>query len=118
VFSTDWLAEFGFFEAWRLPGQQGPVPRTLEQMVEAGAMLVGTPDEVGEQIEKLRERTGVEYLVFIAAGGMTEHRRMLDMIELFGEHVIPALSPQPTPDIVGGSAAPSTVPDPLTGVGA
>nr|MDT0665757.1 LLM class flavin-dependent oxidoreductase [Micromonospora sp. DSM 115978] len=97
VFTTDWLGEFGFFEAWRLPGQEGPVPRTVEQMVAAGALMVGTPDEVGEQIEKLRDETGVEYLVFTAAGGMTEHQRMLDMIQLFGEHVIPALSPTPSP---------------------
>ncbi|MBL7497984.1 LLM class flavin-dependent oxidoreductase [Frankia sp. CNm7] len=92
VMTTDWLGEFGFFEAWRLPGQEGPVPRTLEQMVAAGALLVGTPDEVGEQLEKLRDETGVEYVIFNAAGGMTEHQRMLDMIQLFGEHVIPALS--------------------------
>jgi len=73
------------------------VPRTLEQMVAAGAILVGTPDEVGEQVEKLRERTGVEYMVFTAAGGMTDHQRMLDTIQLFGNHVIPALSPARTP---------------------
>jgi alkanesulfonate monooxygenase SsuD/methylene tetrahydromethanopterin reductase-like flavin-dependent oxidoreductase (luciferase family) len=59
AFTADWLGEFGFFEAWRLPGQQGPVPRTLEQAAAAGAMLVGTPDEVGEQVVRLREETGV-----------------------------------------------------------
>jgi alkanesulfonate monooxygenase SsuD/methylene tetrahydromethanopterin reductase-like flavin-dependent oxidoreductase (luciferase family) len=30
------------------------------QVMAAGAIVVGTPDEVGEQIEKLRETTGVE----------------------------------------------------------
>jgi len=95
VFATDWLGEFGFFEAWRLPGQEGPVPRTLEQMVAAGAILVGTPDEVGEQIERLRAATGVEYIVFQGMGGLVEHQRMLDTISLFGERVIPALSGPP-----------------------
>lgn len=92
VFATEWLGEFGFFEAWRLPGQEGPVPRTLEQMVAAGAILVGTPDEVGEEIERLHAITGVEYIVFQAMGGLTDHQRMLDTISQFGEHVISKLS--------------------------
>lgn len=98
AFTGDWLGEFGFFEAWRLPGQQGPVPRTLEQMVAAGTMLVGTPDEVGEQVQKLRDELGVEYVVFVACGGAVDHGRMLDTIRLFGEHVIPRVSsPEPVP---------------------
>ena len=71
------------------------MPRTLEQMVAAGAILVGTPDEVGEQIERLRAATGVEYIVFQGMGGLVEHQRMLDTISLFGERVIPALSGPP-----------------------
>ncbi|WP_214106584.1 LLM class flavin-dependent oxidoreductase [Acrocarpospora catenulata] len=92
AFTADWLGEFGFFEAWRLPGQTGPVPRTLEQLVAAGAMLVGTPDEVGEQVERLRDELGVEYVVFVACGGAVDHGRMLDTIQLFGDHVIPRVS--------------------------
>ncbi|MFI5611932.1 LLM class flavin-dependent oxidoreductase [Amycolatopsis sp. NPDC051903] len=95
AFMGDWLGEFGFFEAWRLPGQEGPVPRTLEQLVEAGMLLVGTPDEVGEQVQRLQDEFGLEYLVFIACAGAVEHRRMLDTIGLFGEHVIPAFQPVP-----------------------
>lgn len=97
--TAKWLGEFGFFEAWRLPGQEGEVPRTVEQLVAAGAALVGTPDEVGEQIERLREEFGVEYLIFNAPGGMVSHERMLSMIQLFGEHVISAIG---TPEPVGG----------------
>jgi alkanesulfonate monooxygenase SsuD/methylene tetrahydromethanopterin reductase-like flavin-dependent oxidoreductase (luciferase family) len=90
-FTAEWLGEFGFFEAWRLPGQQGPVPKTLEQVMAAGAAVVGTPDEVGEQIAKLRETTGVEYLVFVPNGGAADHAHLMDTIGLFGQHVIPAL---------------------------
>lgn len=91
VFWTHWLGEFGFFEALRMKGQEGPVPKTFEQMLESGFQIVGTPDTVGEQIQRLREETGVEYMVFIMYGGITEQRRMLDTIRLFGERVIPAL---------------------------
>jgi alkanesulfonate monooxygenase SsuD/methylene tetrahydromethanopterin reductase-like flavin-dependent oxidoreductase (luciferase family) len=95
AFVADWLGEFGFFEAWRLPGQEGPVPRTLEQIVAAGGMFVGTPDEVGEQVQKLRDETGAEYLVCTPCGGSGEHVRMLETIRLFGEHVIPAMAGAP-----------------------
>ena len=91
AFVGDWLGEFGFFEGWRLPGQEGPVPRTLEQLVAAGVMLVGTPDEVGEQVQRLRDEFGLDYLVVCACAGAVEHRRMMDTISLFGEHVIPQL---------------------------
>jgi alkanesulfonate monooxygenase SsuD/methylene tetrahydromethanopterin reductase-like flavin-dependent oxidoreductase (luciferase family) len=90
AFMGDWLGEFEFFEAWRMPGQEGPVPGALERLVESGAMLVGTPDRVGENVQKLRDTFGVDYLIFIACAGTVEHRRMLDTIGLFGEKVIPA----------------------------
>jgi alkanesulfonate monooxygenase SsuD/methylene tetrahydromethanopterin reductase-like flavin-dependent oxidoreductase (luciferase family) len=88
AFMGDWLGEFGFFEAWRLPGQQGPVPRTLDQLVESGMMLVGTPDDVGEQVQRLKDDLGVEHIIFVACAGAVDHQRMLDTITLFGENVI------------------------------
>ncbi|MFC0106526.1 LLM class flavin-dependent oxidoreductase [Kibdelosporangium aridum] len=91
AFMGEWLGEFGFFEAWRLPGQEGPVPRTLEQLVKSGMMLVGTPDSVGEQVQTLRRELGVDYIVFVACAGAVDHQRMLDTIQLFGENVIPAV---------------------------
>lgn len=89
AFWTHWLGEFGFFEALRMKGQEGPVPKTFEQMVKSGFQLVGTPDEVGEQIQRLRDELNVDYLIFVMYGGITEHRRMLESIRLFGEKVIP-----------------------------
>lgn len=90
AFTAEWLGEFGFFEAWRLPGQEGPVPKTLEQVTAAGAIIAGTPDEVGEQIERLRETTGAEYVVFVPNGGWSDHGHLMETIGLFGSHVIPA----------------------------
>lgn len=92
AFWTHWLGEFGFFEALRMKGQEGPVPKTFEQMLDSGFQIVGTPDEVGEQIERLRDELNVEYLIFIMYGGITEHERMLETIRLFGEQVVPRLS--------------------------
>jgi alkanesulfonate monooxygenase SsuD/methylene tetrahydromethanopterin reductase-like flavin-dependent oxidoreductase (luciferase family) len=75
-----------------MPGQEGPVPKTFEQLLESGFQIVGTPDEVGEQIQRLKEELNVEYLISIMYGGITEHERMLESIRLFGEQVIPAFS--------------------------
>jgi alkanesulfonate monooxygenase SsuD/methylene tetrahydromethanopterin reductase-like flavin-dependent oxidoreductase (luciferase family) len=91
-FVGDWLGELGLFEGWRVPGQDGPVPRTLDQLVETGAMLLGTPDDVGEQVARLGDEYGIDHVVFVACAGATDHGRMLDTITLFGEHVIPGLA--------------------------
>jgi alkanesulfonate monooxygenase SsuD/methylene tetrahydromethanopterin reductase-like flavin-dependent oxidoreductase (luciferase family) len=89
AFWTHWLGEFGFFEALRMKGQEGLVPKTFEQMLASGFQIVGTPDEVGEQIRRLKEDLNVEYMIFVMYGGITEQKRMLESIRLFGEHVIP-----------------------------
>jgi alkanesulfonate monooxygenase SsuD/methylene tetrahydromethanopterin reductase-like flavin-dependent oxidoreductase (luciferase family) len=70
-------------------GQEGPVPKTFEQMIKSGFQIVGTPDEVGEEIQRLKDTLDVEYIIFVMYGGITEQKRMLESIRLFGEKVIP-----------------------------
>jgi alkanesulfonate monooxygenase SsuD/methylene tetrahydromethanopterin reductase-like flavin-dependent oxidoreductase (luciferase family) len=98
AFWTHWLGEFGFFEALRMKGQEGPVPKTFEQMLKSGFQIVGTPDEVGEEIQRLKESLDVEYIIFVMYGGITEHRRMLESIRLFGEKVIPKFPDAKVPE--------------------
>ena len=98
AFWTHWLGEFGFFEALRMKGQEGSVPKTFEQMVKSGFQIVGTPDKVGEEIGRLKEALDVEYIIFVMYGGITEHRRMLESIPLFGEKVIPHFPDAETPE--------------------
>ncbi|WTW96456.1 LLM class flavin-dependent oxidoreductase [Streptomycetaceae bacterium NBC_01309] len=59
----------------------------LDFIIESGLMLVGTPEEVCEQIEAY-QAVGTDQLVFGINDGMT-HEENLEMIELFGEKVIP-----------------------------
>jgi alkanesulfonate monooxygenase SsuD/methylene tetrahydromethanopterin reductase-like flavin-dependent oxidoreductase (luciferase family) len=89
AFWTHWLGEFGFFEALRMKGQEGPVPKTFEQMIKSGFQIVGTPDKVGEEIQRLKDTLDVEYIIFVMYGGITQQKRMLESIRLFGEKVIP-----------------------------
>ncbi|MBO3747641.1 LLM class flavin-dependent oxidoreductase [Streptosporangiaceae bacterium NEAU-GS5] len=84
----DWIGQL----LERIPGENRPVPRTFDELVESGAMLAGTPDEIGEQVAALGAAYGVDHLMFVACAGATDHGRMLDTITLFGEHVIPELT--------------------------
>jgi alkanesulfonate monooxygenase SsuD/methylene tetrahydromethanopterin reductase-like flavin-dependent oxidoreductase (luciferase family) len=83
----DWLAEFGFFD-----DREAPVPRTLDELVSTGAMLLGTPDDVGEQVAGLIGDYGIDHLVFVACAGAVDHDRMLETIVGFGDGVIGRLS--------------------------
>ncbi len=87
----DWLGEFGLFDGRLAPGENGVVPHTLDQLVESGAMIMGTPCDVGERIARLQDDYGIDHVIFLACAGATDHSRMLDTITLFGEHVIPEL---------------------------
>ena len=98
AFWTHWLGEFGFFEALRMKGQEGPVPKTFEQMLKSGMQIVGTPDEVGEEIQRLKDTLNVDYIIFIMYAGMTEHKRMMESIRLFGEKVIPRFADAKVPE--------------------
>ena len=89
AFWTHWLGEFGFFEALRMKGQEGPVPKTFEQMLKSGFQIVGTPDEVGEEIQRLEGYAGRRIHHLHHVRGITEQKRMLESIRLFGEKVIP-----------------------------
>ena len=60
----------------------------LDQLIDGGYMLVGTPDEVCEQVSRYQE-VGCDQLVFGLPGEGMEHEEILEMIELFGDHVIP-----------------------------
>ncbi|MEZ0068670.1 alkanesulfonate monooxygenase SsuD/methylene tetrahydromethanopterin reductase-like flavin-dependent oxidoreductase (luciferase family) [Streptacidiphilus sp. MAP12-20] len=65
----------------------------LDQLIEGGYLLCGTPDEVCEQVAAYQE-VGCDQLVFGMAAGMSfeEH---LEMVELFGNQVIPEFDRSP-----------------------
>ncbi|WP_158566855.1 LLM class flavin-dependent oxidoreductase [Actinomadura craniellae] len=80
----DWLAGFGLFDGR---------PRTLDELVADGAMLLGTPERVGEQVRCLADEHGIDHLIFVACTGSADHGRMLETIAAFGEEIIGRLSP-------------------------
>lgn len=60
----------------------------LDQLIAGGYMLCGTPDEVCEQVQAY-STVGCDQLVFGLPGEGLAHEEVLEMIELFGDKVIP-----------------------------
>ncbi|MEZ5322384.1 MAG: hypothetical protein R2698_09990 [Microthrixaceae bacterium] len=71
-----------------------PDEKTLDWLIESGYLLCGTPEEVNEQITKYQE-VGCDQLVFGIPNEGFEHEEVLEMIELFGDKVIPNFDPDP-----------------------
>ncbi len=67
---------------------------TLDWAIEAGYLLCGNPDEVNEQIDRYQE-VGTDQLVFGIPNEGFEHEEVLEMIEIFGNQVIPNYDKDP-----------------------
>ena len=66
----------------------------LDMLIEGGYMLCGTPEEVCEQVVRYQD-VGCDQVVFGMPGEGIEHEEILEMIELFGDVVIPEFDKDP-----------------------
>lgn len=66
----------------------------LDQLIEGGYMLCGTPDEVAEQLSNYQD-VGCDQVVFGLPGEGMHHEEILEMLELFGGQVIPEFDKDP-----------------------
>jgi len=71
-----------------------PNEDVLDQVIEAGMMLCGTPEEVCEQAERY-QTVGCDQLVFGLPADGVSHEDTLEIIELFGSKVIPEFDKDP-----------------------
>ena len=79
---------------WPAQPQRIPDEDVLDQVIEAGMMLCGNPEEVAEQVERY-QAVGTDQVVFgMPADGMA-HEQVLECIELFGSRVIPEYDRDP-----------------------
>jgi alkanesulfonate monooxygenase SsuD/methylene tetrahydromethanopterin reductase-like flavin-dependent oxidoreductase (luciferase family) len=85
----EYFSGFGFFEAYRFPGETTPVPNTFERMVEAKYALVGTIDDVKREIEALKKNSNVEWFGWYFDQGLLPWDEAKRQVELFGKHIIP-----------------------------
>jgi alkanesulfonate monooxygenase SsuD/methylene tetrahydromethanopterin reductase-like flavin-dependent oxidoreductase (luciferase family) len=66
----------------------------LDQLIAGGYMLCGTPDEVCEQVARYQQ-VGCDQVVFGLPGEGMAHEEVFEMLELFGEKVIPEFDTDP-----------------------
>lgn len=88
-----WYETFGYLEALRLPGEEGPVPRPDEaigeRLINSGMLIGGTVDQVKRQVEAFLEELPIEYFVWLFHWGVFPRDEGLRMLELFAEEIMP-----------------------------
>ena len=62
---------------------------TPEEMMERGMLLVGTPDTVSRQMERLLKDTPVRWLFAWTYNGLIPHDKIMRSLELFSTKVLP-----------------------------
>lgn len=84
-----YFAGFGFFEAYRYPGETTPVPWKFERMVEAKYSLVGTVDDVKREMEALQKNANIEWFGWFFDQGMMPWEETKRQLEIFGTKILP-----------------------------
>jgi len=84
-----YFSGFGFFEAFRFPGETTPVPITAERMIEAKYALVGTVDDMKRELDALRKNTNVEWFGWYFDQGLISWDETKRQLELFATKVMP-----------------------------
>ena len=80
---------------WPTPPFPPPVTdEEIDELIKAGWLLCGTPDEVCEQVERY-QTVGCDQVVFGMPNDSVEHDEVLEIIEMFGSKVIPEFDSDP-----------------------
>jgi alkanesulfonate monooxygenase SsuD/methylene tetrahydromethanopterin reductase-like flavin-dependent oxidoreductase (luciferase family) len=85
-----WFAPFGFDRGYREPGSD----QTLSppELMERGLILVGTPDSVTRQVERMLSDSPVRWLFAWTYNGLMPHGKIMRSLELFAREVLPRVS--------------------------
>jgi alkanesulfonate monooxygenase SsuD/methylene tetrahydromethanopterin reductase-like flavin-dependent oxidoreductase (luciferase family) len=86
---VNYFGGFGFFEAFRFPGEEGEVPANFQRMVDASYSLVGTVDDVKRQMEELRKNTNPEWFGWFFDQGLMPWDEAQRQLEIFATKVMP-----------------------------
>ena len=88
-----WFAPFGFNRGLIPPGRTEPL--TPQEMMEQGLLLVGTPDTVSRQMERMLADTPVRWLFAWNYNGLVPHDKLMRSLELFATKVMPRFEGAP-----------------------
>lgn len=65
----EYFQHFGFYEAFRYPGEEGDIPKPgeslRERMINSDYLIIGTHDEVKDRVREIQSRLGFEYWVLL-----------------------------------------------------
>ena len=88
-----WYRPFGFMEALRLPGEEGPLPKPGEhladRLINSKQLIAGSVDDVKRGMEELLKEAPIEYLVWLFHWGLIPRDEALRSLELFATQVMP-----------------------------
>jgi limonene 1,2-monooxygenase len=91
--TRDGAAAFLLDYTQAVTGRPSPVPgprqRIVDQMVEAGAWAIGTPDDAIAAIKRLQERSGGFGGLMITGTDWAPREKILRSYELIARHVMP-----------------------------
>ncbi len=79
-----WFAPFGFDQ-----GMAHPTTGALPDLMEDSMILVGTPDTVSRQLERLLKRLPAKWLFSWTYNGLIPHAKLMRSIERFATEVLP-----------------------------
>ena len=83
---------------WRAHGnpmKSYPIPQDYDAAVDAGVLLVGTPDEVADGLRREIGISGVNYVLTRFAFGDLSYDESLRSLNLFTRHVMPRFTVEP-----------------------
>jgi alkanesulfonate monooxygenase SsuD/methylene tetrahydromethanopterin reductase-like flavin-dependent oxidoreductase (luciferase family) len=83
-----WFAPFHFGDVLIKPGTNEHL--NVEEMLEAGLLLVGSPKTVAGQIERMQAQTPVRWLFAWQYNGLVPHAQLLHSLDRFATQVLPA----------------------------
>ena len=65
--------------------------QTVDELIESGTALIGSPTTVRDKIERMRDQTGLEHLITLLQFGVMSDELTLRNMELFAGEVMPRL---------------------------
>ncbi|MBV8989563.1 MAG: LLM class flavin-dependent oxidoreductase [Solirubrobacterales bacterium] len=97
-----WYRPFGFMEAARLPGEEGPVPKPGEhladRLMDSKIMMAGPLDDVKRQMEETLTQLPVDYIVLLFHWGLFDRDHGLRQLELIANQLMPEFGMTATHD--------------------
>jgi len=90
---------FGFFEAFRLPGDEEKYPRgkallppsewSVDRMEKAHYLFMGSESDIRRKMDELIEASNPEYFMWNFDQGFLPMDVMKEQLKLFGEKILP-----------------------------